>query len=99
MGMLAYVKSWCTFKTLIVYIILCFIPAIFMSKQAKKFKGNDELNKKYWAFHRWDVANWKMLRLAFDAFIFLAPIRFAIAWTLVFFFTTWILIVMIGQDK
>ena len=97
-SLLAYAKSWCTITTLIVYIIICFIPAIFMAKQAKKFKGNDELNKKYWAFHRWDVDNWKVPRLAFDAIIYLFPIRFSIAWSIVVIVTTWMLIVMTGQD-
>ena len=70
-----------------------------MAKQKKKFKGNEELNKKYWPWHRWDVENWKAYRIALDNFLFLGPIRFGVAWCVVFSFTTLILIVMIGQNK
>ena len=98
-NLLAYLWSWCTPTTFIVYVILCILPAVYMSKQAKKFKGNEELNKKYWPWHRYDVANWKAHRLALDNFIFLGPIRFGVAWCVVLCFTTLIFIVMIGQSK
>ena len=75
--------SWATPTTLIVYTLICLAPSVFMAKQAKKFKGDETLNKRYYAFHRHDIQNWTVLRLTLCNFFFLFPIRWGIAWCIV----------------
>ena len=83
MSVLNFLASWCTPTTFVIYCILCFLPSIYMASEAKKFVGTEELNKKYHAFHRYDVANWSIARFTINNFLLLGPIRFAIAWTIV----------------
>ena len=47
--------AWATPTTLAVYTIICLLPSIFMSLQAKKLRGDTAVNTKYYAFHRHDV--------------------------------------------
>ena len=90
---------WATPTTFAVYFIICLLPSVFMAFQAKKLRGDTTVNTKYYAFHRHDVQNWTVLRLTLCNFFFLFPIRFGIAWCIVLWQTTLILIVMIGQPK
>ena len=96
---LAYLYSWCTLKSLIVYSVMCALPGLYMSKEAKKFVGNDELNKKYYAFHRHDVKNWTFLKLFLDNFFLLGPIRYSTAWIMCASALFWTNIIMLGQDR
>ena len=94
---LTYLYSWK--NTLIIYFLLCFLPSIYLVKEAKKFRGTEELNKKYHAFQRTDLDNWTLTRLTVNNFIFLFPFRMVIAWLqmLAYAFIVWI--IMIGQSK
>ena len=91
--------AWATPTTLVVYMLICLLPSIYMSRQAKKLRGDSTLNSKYYAFHRHDIGNWTVLRLFLCNFFLLFPVRFAIAWCCVLWQTTLILIVMIGQNR
>ena len=79
--------------------MLCLLPAAYLVKEKPKYKGTEELNKKYWAFRRNDIDNWTLWRLTINNIIFLFPIRMAIAWGSMFFFCLWVCVVMIGQSR
>ena len=96
---LQYLLSWFTPSTVLIYLILSAAPAAYMAKESKKFIGTDELNKKYYAFHRYDAKNWTFGRLFINNIIFLMPIRFITAWSLAITVLIFTKIIMIGQDK
>ena len=92
-----YIASCDPWKTLVVYMVLCLIPAMYMSSLKKKYRGTANLNRKYYAFHRYDVEYWNVWRLAINSFIFLHPVRYAVTWYCISGHCIFIWINTIGQ--
>ena len=57
------------------------------------------MNKKYWAFHRYDIEYWTVWNMTKNNFIFLFPIRFIGVWIIAGSYTTFMFIVLIGQPS